>query len=124
MGWTVKCSPDGNIVIVTNEGIMTAKDYQDQTVEALELARSNKTNLFLSDNRNAVNEASMMEIILLPAFFIHLGSDKKNKLAVILPESSYVKSAYTLFKKVCEKSGYQVMLYETEKEAVDWLVNN
>lgn len=121
MAWDVKYLADEKIINIVNKASLTSKDYVEQLIKALELAKKHNTHLFLSDNREATNKAAIFEIFYLPAFFDKFGADKRNKLGVIVPKSSDKNESYEFFETVCINRGWNVKLFRGKQNAIEWL---
>jgi hypothetical protein len=121
MAWHVEYLPDQNIIRIAAKGPMTFEDYEEQTIEAIELDKKHNSHLFLSDHSEAVNKAPVSEIVDFPALYERSGATSVNKLAVVLPKSPFGTDDYRLYETICRNRGWNVQLFEDEHDAIGWL---
>jgi len=121
MPWDVEYLADEKIISIVNEGSVTYKDYEEQTIKALELEKKHNMHLFLSDNSKATNTATVFEIFHLPSLYDRLGAQRINKLAIILPKPPYNNEEYEFYETICINRGWNVKLFQDRQSAIEWL---
>jgi hypothetical protein len=115
---------DENIIYIVNEVIQTIKDYMDQTVKAMELAKEHEIHLFLSDNTKATNIAKLIELFNLPEMYEKGKANRMNRLAVITPKSNYDIENYEFFETICRNRAWNVKLFRDKQNAIEWLLSD
>jgi hypothetical protein len=115
---------DEGIVRLRLTGPQTLADYRQQTEEALQLARSKKVALFLVEDQQAWNTASVLELFALPAMYEELGAPRSGKVAIVMPRDSPSAADIRFYETVCVNRGYNVKIFATEQAAMEWLMGD
>ena len=113
---------DEGIVHLTLVGPQTLADYRSHTQAALELARSKKVELFLVDDRQARNRATVLELFGLPAMYEELGAPRSGKVAVVMTEGTPSEADIRFFETVCVNRGWNVRVFTAQPPAIEWLL--
>ena len=109
MPWIVEYNHELGMVQGTYVGRVTADEFEEATIKAIDLAQDNNTNLFLIDDSKCKGGASMTGLFGLPTLHEKLKADPCTKAALILPSSgtAAVRDA-RFYETVCLSRGWQV----------------
>lgn len=121
---TVEYNPGLRIVQVKYVGRVTGDEFRKTTIEVLDLAKANNTNLFLIDDSELENVASIFDLYELPKLYRELGADGDSKAALIMPSvDTAAAEDVRFYETVCLNRGWQVKAFSERQEAINWLTN-
>ena len=115
---------DEGIVRVRLTGPQTLADYRKQTEDALKLARRKKVSLFLVEDQQARNTASVLELFAMPAMYEELGAPRSAKVGIVMPHNSPSAADIRFYETVCVNRGFNVRIFATERQAIEWLMGD
>ncbi len=123
MNWDLKFNEKLDIIIVTYDGYISAKDYYDSTISGIEL--SNEINIYrgLVDSRNAVTDCTKADIFKIPyELYNTLGLKKTIRIAVLEPLDTMARDLNAFFILTCRNLGWDVQSFKKRKRAINWLL--
>ena len=121
MPYTVNFLENKEIVLVKNEGELGFADYEKQTREALDLAKTRDYHLFVSDCRLLINKASVAELFHFPEMFARLNPLRNNKLAVLVEKDAPDIEDYHFVEDVLINRGRIARIFDDYNQALTWL---
>lgn len=111
-----------NYVEVITIGEFTIDDYQVTIDEAAKFGRAKNTMLFLVNNVQMVNAASVSDIYKVPKLYKKLVPEKELKIAALFSESSNNESI-SFYENICVNQGFNVKTFINREEAISWLLS-
>lgn len=120
MPWSAEYSPD-DLIVITHSGIMTRQDYRTEATEVLQLARDRDIRRFLVDNTTLEPTLGAADIYDFPRIYDELAADRAARIAVISSPQDAVRRNLQFYETVCVNRGYNVRLFDTREQALDWL---
>ena len=124
MPGTVEYVSELGIVKLTYVGKVTADEFREGAVRALDLSRENNTRLFLVDDSKWEGGTSVFDLYELPTLFTELGFKRDSKGALILPPSGTAESNDAhFFETTFINKGWQAKVFTDRQEAISWLTN-
>jgi len=122
MRYEIKHISELNYVEVISIGEFTIDDYQVTIDEAAKFGRAKNTMLFLVNNVQMVNAASVSDIYKVPKFYKKSVPEKELKIAALFSESSNNESI-SFFENICVNQGFNVKTFINREEAISWLLS-
>jgi len=123
MRYEIKYNSDFSYVEVISIGEFSIDDYQLQIEEVAQFGRKNNTFLFLIDNVQLVNTASITDIYKIPKFYKDSAPEIELKVAALFPESSRRKESISFYENICVNQGLNVKTFFDRTEALSWLLS-
>ncbi len=121
MAWQVEYLTAHNIVKATYTGHVSADDFKQGVTRTMEVARENKTLLFLIDDTQLEAAVSTPEIYAMPSFYEEMKGSRRARIAVLLPAGGQILEDVQFYVTVCRNKGWLVEAFTDEQEAIDWL---
>jgi len=122
MRYEIKHISELNYVEVISIGEFTIDDYQVTIDEAAKFGRAKNTMLFLVNNVQMVNAASVSDIYKVPKFYKKSVPEKELKIAALFSESSNNESI-SFYENICVNQGFNVKTFINREEAISWLLS-
>lgn len=123
MPWQVVPTRELGFIEIVYCGRVTLSDVEAATAKALALAAEEGLHKFLSNLDDAEVVLSVIDIYYLPRQWEALGSNRRNKLATVLPKSSPLRREVEFHVSTSQIRGWQVHVASRRQEAIDWLLS-
>ena len=121
MSYATSYIEEENIVCITALGRITAKEYRKGSKEVVDLlAKHDSTRLFV-DDRLLENVASVYELYGLPRFFREIGLPSRVRVALLYDAAGADKGDIEFFETACRNNGYNVSIFYSYNETMEWL---
>jgi hypothetical protein len=121
MAWRVEYLAAEHVVAVISIGEISNEDIREQVAETIRVLKQNEATLVLADYSEALSEASLASLYLLPDDFTRTGAPWNARVAVVTPHTRYRIETYQFFELVCKNAGYNVSLFDEREAAEVWL---
>jgi hypothetical protein len=123
MNCEIKYKSELKYVEVSSIGEFTVDDYKVEIEEAAQFGRKNKTFLFLVNNIQLVNLASVTDIYNIPKFYHASMPEKELKVAALFSDSLGNKESISFYENICVNQGINVKTFFNREEALSWLLS-
>lgn len=123
MHYDLKYNSEFNYVEVISIGEFAVGDYKVEIEEAARFGRVNNTMLFLVNNTQLVNTASISDIYKVPKFYRDLAPEKELKIAALFSESLGNKESISFYENICVNQGINLSTFFQRDEALRWLLS-
>jgi hypothetical protein len=123
MPWRIEYDSELGIVRCFYSGEVSAEDFMAGTKETIALGKQNKSNMVLIDDCRLESTVSTMEIYEMPRFYDDMDASRKSRIALILPPSGQIREDVKFYETVCRNYGWNIEAFDTEQEAIDWLMS-
>lgn len=123
MNYEIKYYPELQYVEVVSIGKFGFTDYAQQIDEAASFGIKNNTFLFLVNNIQLTNMASISDIYKLPGLYRKIIPEKDLKIAALFSEESKNKEAISFYENICVNQGLNVKTFFNREEAFKWLLS-
>lgn len=121
MSYTISYIEENNIVSVTACGRLTMEEYKKGSKEVVDLLAKHNSTRLLVDDRLLDNAASIFDFYDLPKFFREIGLPSHVRVALLYSATARDKRDIEFFETVCKNSGYNVTIFYSYDEAMEWL---
>jgi hypothetical protein len=121
MPWKAELDARYGIIVTTYSDSITPKDLADSAAAALALVQGDGPHRFLSEIPAGEPELSVVDLYEAPAQWDVLEADRRNKLALVVPEGSKRWRDAQFYETTCINRGWTVRLFATREPAIEWL---
>ena len=122
MVWFIRFSDETETVIVKTQGNIPYNDLPRQFAEAVELAQTHGTNLFLFDDTELHMAASTLDIYGIPKMMIAAGFPRSSRIAVVISPAESHPENYQFLETVGVNQGFRVKIFIALEQAYAWLM--
>ena len=119
--WKVEVDPKSGVILTVYVGTITKQDALDSAQEALRRATGRGPHLFLTDVLDADSELTVFDIFDVPSHWEAIGSNRRSKLALLVPARGPMWEDSRFYETVCREEGWNVKVFSDKEEAIDWL---
>jgi hypothetical protein len=123
MPWSLTYHPELPVIEVAYDGPTSAQDLQESTSHLIRIEHEQGINRFVVDTRRMALEARLLDVHEIPSRqYVEEDADPDGRVAVILSASALERDAALLFRDTCRMRGWQVEVFESREQCLDWLV--
>ncbi len=102
---------------VAPDGIIAAQ------IKVNRLSNENNCRRILVDDTKWKTTVSELDIYSWPKLYEDLDVNRNNRIAVISPPTPAEQKSLQFYETVCRNRGWQISLFSTRQQALDWLLN-
>jgi len=110
------------IVEIVVKGMVSYNELISVQAPVFELAQENNTDMFLLDLTNFERSLSSVDILVSVSSY-NDNTDKRIRIAVIVPVSQESKQDAYFYETVCANRGWNAQLFPERQGAISWLVH-
>lgn len=123
MHYEIKYISEFNYIEIISIGEFTVDDYKVEIEEVAQLGRKNNTFLFLANNIQLINLASISDIYKIPKFYRISIPERELKVAALFSDSFANKESISFYENICVNQGLSVKTFFHHEEALSWLLS-
>ncbi len=125
MSWKVEHNDKLGIITLTYKGFMSAMDYFDSTIRAIELSNQKKIYRGLIDSRRVQTNVAKADLFKFPfSVYNDWGLNKSARIAVIEPLDQAARDLNSFFIISCNNLGWRAQSFAKRKNALKWLLED
>ncbi len=121
MTWKTRYLPDERLIEIVFTGKFQMTDLVEVTQGVVKLVEQKKTFWVVCDCTAIIHNTTAFNIYEMPRIFDAQNIDHRIKEAVLLPEEAAARKNLAFYETVCRNRGYNVKVFDTRAEAIDWL---
>lgn len=122
MPWKTRFLPAEKIIEIKFKGKFLANDIGEILRSVLMLVQQEKTLLVLGDCTLMEHNTSVFNIYDFPKLFESQNVNRHIKEAMVLPIDPEARKNVEFYETVCHNRGFNVKVFETRAQALDWLL--
>ena len=123
MPWSVKQDPEPGLTELDCSGCLTNHDIEATETKALALAAEAGPGRFLKDlSKVEALDLTTLDIYYLPERWRSLQANRRNREAILAPDSSAIMNDLLFYETVCQNRGWQVKIFSQRQDAIEWLL--
>ena len=121
MSYATSYIEEKNIVCITGFGRLTVEEYRKGSKEVVDLLAKHDSMRLFVDDRLLENAASVPELYGLPKFFREIGLPTRVRIALLYDDTGAYKEDFRFFETVCRNFSYNINMFYSYNEAMEWL---
>jgi hypothetical protein len=121
MAWRVEKNKESGFIEIDYTDVVTNRDIQESTMQALSLATPEGPNLFLADLSGSQANLSPLDIYAIPEQWENAQARRSDLLAVVVTETTLPPGDARLVEDVTVNRGWRVRMFLDRRAAIAWL---
>ncbi len=121
MSYTIEYLEKDGIILITNIGEFTHKDFMKQASEALEVSHRKNCKKLLVDCTSMILSSNLMNIYNTSDYYEEINAPRENKIALVVTPGSAIEKDMRFYETVCINTGWQAKMFGDEESAMQWL---
>lgn len=121
---SLKLNKKLRIVEVTHKGVMTVEGLRRIVSERVVIEKETGIGEVLVDASELESVEDLASLLDLPQMYVDAEISRTGRTAVIMPTSKEGIDAARFYENVCFNRGWTVQLFETKREALEWLIDS
>jgi hypothetical protein len=121
MEWTIHYLEEDGIVLGKAQGVLTWEKNRKFAEELCEMGRRKGAHKFFIDHQHSELGLTILEIDDLPKMLKEIGTDSRDKTAILYDPSSPRSSEFRFFENVAMLASLQFKVFSDKDRAIAWL---
>ena len=122
MKWQIEYRQDVEIISTEISGTVTLEGIKKVSAELVEFAKQKVANRFITKFCDISQDISIVEIYNLPKIMRDLGIKNSDRIAIVYPTDSPLKSLFAFFDTRCFNSSLDMKVFSNFDKGYDWLL--
>ena len=121
MSYTIEYLEKDGIILITNIGEFTYKDFMKQAMAAKGISQIHNCKKYLADCTSMIMQTSTMEIYNTSSYYNEIKASRQSKIALLVQPGADTEKVLKFYETVCINFGLQAKMFSDKESAMQWL---